>query len=505
MLVRVIGNGGMGTVYEAVHLDLGRKVAIKLLDAAADERALQRFRREALAAAAIHHPNVVGVTDFDPGSTNNKDGEDDHHPAFIAMELLPGRSLAEHLEQVERRLSISRAVSITVQMLEGLEAAHEHGIVHRDIKPSNVFLIELPGNRHLVKLLDFGIAKLLEDEHSIRTTTGSFVGTPRYVSPEQVRSGVVVDARSDVHAVSACLYEMLTGERAFRGTNAADVIAAILRPERPHIANEDIPRALANVVERGLSHDRETRWPTARAMRDALTPWLEGGVGGGDVPRGPSPQAAHQAPPPAHHVIVVGKPRRRSRIAIIFAAALVVTILIGIAIASIVVMSRPTVLKEESPYAPAPSASASTTADAMTSSSAEAPEVPISPSDSASVSASASAAATPTAPPKLYSTRIVEVVVIDQASADEWIKKHGGELRRKCGQRRSCHQTLRITATGKSRAPFTLRKAVQPPGCDPNAWICVADYLEAHPIDPKMECPPEGRASCEHQVVFGFE
>jgi serine/threonine-protein kinase len=263
-LTRVIGRGGMGIVYEAVHLDLARKVAVKALFDH-DERALSRFRQEALASAAVHHPNLIAVSDFHGGDTED--------PPFIVMELLLGEPLSQLLART-KPLDVRRAVLIATQMLEGLSALHAAGIVHRDVKPGNVFLITLPGTGYLVKILDLGIAKLLEDESGVRTTTGRFVGTPAYVAPEQVKGGTV-DGRTDVHAVSAVLHEMLEGQRPYHAGQGFEIISQILRAPPPRITNPQVPPPLADIIQRGLAKEKEDRWPSAAAMRDALRPWLE--------------------------------------------------------------------------------------------------------------------------------------------------------------------------------------------------------------------------------------
>jgi eukaryotic-like serine/threonine-protein kinase len=248
----------MGTVYEAVQLELDRTVAIKVLpaEAARDAKANARLRQEAMAAARLGHPNVVEV--FELGTA--EDGA-----PFIVMERLVGTSLKGVLAR-ERRLSIDRAVFVALQMLDALGVAHAAGIVHRDVKPANVML--LADDR--VKLVDFGIARFSEDERSVRTTTGTLLGTPAYLAPEQLDTRGV-DGRTDLHAVGLCLFEMVLGARPWRGA-ISDVASAVLRtiPPRIDTRRDDVPAALADVVERALAKDPNARFPSAAEMSAAL-------------------------------------------------------------------------------------------------------------------------------------------------------------------------------------------------------------------------------------------
>src|SRR5262245_36845547 len=202
-LGRMIGEGGMGAVYEAEHVELGMTVAIKLLSHAIanDPKALARFRREARATAAIKHDNIVLVTDA---------GADERGP-FIVMELLQGESLSSVLHR-ERVLEPAVAVAITQQILAGLVAAHDQKIIHRDLKPANVILVTAGGATR-VKILDFGISKFFsEPEIAGVTMTGELVGTPRFMSPEQASASPDVDHRADLYAVAEMLYLMVTGK-----------------------------------------------------------------------------------------------------------------------------------------------------------------------------------------------------------------------------------------------------------------------------------------------------
>ncbi|MGC4079478.1 MAG: serine/threonine-protein kinase [Rubrivivax sp.] len=263
-LLRVIGEGGMGLVFEAEQVDLARRVAVKvLLDP--DPKSLDRFMIEARVTANLGCVNVVTVLDFQRG-----EGDE---PPILVMELLEGETLM-HLLEREPRLPVARASQIAAQMLVGLSAAHRAGILHRDVKPSNVFLVPSPFG-DVVKLVDFGIAKLLVGEGGVKTTTGMFPGTPAYVAPEQLRLEPL-DARTDVHGVGVVLYEMLAGERPYPQAIVAELSVAILREPPPPLRNHrpDVSPELAAVVMRALCKKRDERWASADEMISALRPWL---------------------------------------------------------------------------------------------------------------------------------------------------------------------------------------------------------------------------------------
>src|SRR6185436_6741146 len=225
---RMLGAGGMGEVYRAVDTTLRRPVALKLLPAGqADAERRQRFVQEAQSASALNHPNIVTI--YEIGEADGRD--------FIAMELVEGRTLAD--QAAGKPLPLVKALRYAEQMADGLAAAHAIGLVHRDLKPANVMVTD----RGIVKILDFGLAKLVEpvsdgSEESptqsmqLSTEPGRVVGTVSYMSPEQAE-GRKVDARSDIFAFGCVLYEMVTGFRAFRGSSPAATLGSILRDEPP--------------------------------------------------------------------------------------------------------------------------------------------------------------------------------------------------------------------------------------------------------------------------------
>jgi hypothetical protein len=257
----------MGAVYEAVQEDLGRRVALKILTTATSHDALTRFRQEAEAAARLGHPHIVQVSDF-----QIRVGE----PPFLVMELLEGRSLADVI--ADGPLPWRRAGRIGLQVLAALVAAHEAKIVHRDIKPDNVFLVRSLAVPDMVKVLDFGVAKLLEpSEDGPLTTQGLAIGTPAYMAPEQARTEAV-DERTDLYAVGVCLYEAVTGGRLpIEAENLVALRMAIgaapsvpLRQRAP-----DVDPRFEVVVERALAKAPKDRFASAREMADALGACLE--------------------------------------------------------------------------------------------------------------------------------------------------------------------------------------------------------------------------------------
>ena len=267
-ILALLGGGGMGVVYEAEDVRLGRRVALKFLPPklARDPEALQRFQREARAASALNHPNICTIYDI---------GEHDAGP-YIVMERLDGVTLCERLEI--GRLPPDELLDAALQLAGALEAAGGKGIVHRDIKPANVFLTKTAG----AKILDFGIAKLAESPDlesatervtsaNLMTVFGTMIGTVPYMSPEQVRAEPV-DARTDIFSFGVVLYEMATGHRPFTGKDASLVVDAILHtvPPAPEVLIPGLPQGLTAVIMRALEKDVRLRYQTAADLRADL-------------------------------------------------------------------------------------------------------------------------------------------------------------------------------------------------------------------------------------------
>jgi eukaryotic-like serine/threonine-protein kinase len=258
-ITRKLGAGGMGIVYQAYDERLERTVALKMmLGLEPDETVRRRFWREARAAASVNHPNVCQI--YDVGEENGN--------LFITMELLDGEPLTERLSRGP--LSVGEAVPIAADMLAALGAIHGRGIVHRDLKPSNVFV-----TRHGVKLLDFGLARP-EVDHSLDsaiglTQTGIVIGTPRYMAPEQV-TGDPVDARADLFAVGAILFEMLSGRPAFSGRSVVEILHATMTEQPPALTGSPAVAAADRVIRRALAKSPAGRPVSAEAMADELNP-----------------------------------------------------------------------------------------------------------------------------------------------------------------------------------------------------------------------------------------
>jgi serine/threonine-protein kinase len=264
-LGRVLGEGGMGVVYEATHEGLRRPVAVKVLSGAGiTADAVARFQREAQAAALLGHPNIVQVTDFRVPSG----GE----PAFLVMEQLRGRPLEDAL--TNGPLSAARVARIGLQAAGALAAAHAAGIIHRDIKPSNLFLTEMVGVGEIVKVLDFGIAKV--DGAVGLTNTGAVLGTPLYMAPEQA-FGKPIDGRADVWSLGATLYHALTGRPPIQATAILELYHHLAAAEPlPSIraVRGDLPPAFSGLIDAMLAKDANHRVPSMAAFIGALEPLL---------------------------------------------------------------------------------------------------------------------------------------------------------------------------------------------------------------------------------------
>jgi eukaryotic-like serine/threonine-protein kinase len=264
-IVRRIGVGGMGSVYEAKHAGLGTPVAIKVLlpQLAKVPTVADRFRREAQVSATLKSPHVIQVTDVD----QLPDGR-----PYLVMELLEGESLQEHLEK-STSLSREESVDIGLQILLGLECAHALGVVHRDLKPGNVFL-DVRGAGRVAKLLDFGVAKVkATPEFQALTRPGMVMGTPEYMAPEQAFSADQADARSDIYSVGVMLYEMLSGALPAEGSLpiavAHQVMTNQVRPLRELCSG--LPEGLLTLVHRAMQAERGARFESALEMRRALS------------------------------------------------------------------------------------------------------------------------------------------------------------------------------------------------------------------------------------------
>jgi serine/threonine-protein kinase len=266
-IVRQLGSGGMGSVYEAVHTSIGKSVALKTMNPAlaSDPRAEARFMREAAAASRLGHPNVCDVTDF--GS--------DQGVVYIVMELMRGEDLANLVAHAPAGLDASFVADVMLAVCAGVYAAHEKGVVHRDLKPQNIFLSRTPLGDVVPKVLDFGISKLLDEEVAgSLTNSGSVMGTTHYLSPEQV-TGSPVDGRSDEFALGVILYECLTGQRPHNGDTIFTIMRAISegRFQRPRALRPDLLPALESVVLRAMALRADDRYPTVHALGNGLLPF----------------------------------------------------------------------------------------------------------------------------------------------------------------------------------------------------------------------------------------
>ncbi len=268
-----IGVGGMGTVYRAEQVGLGRSVALKILkrELIFDRDTVTRFHREARAMSLLTHPNTVRVFDF---------GETPEGLLFLAMELLEGELLTHRIER-EGALDVREAMGFAGEILASLAEAHEKGIVHRDLKPDNIYLARVDGREEpVVKVLDFGIAKVIQGDRKIdqlETQAGTVFGTPRYMSPEQAQ-GKRLDARSDLYAVGVLLYQMLAGQAPFLDDDAVVVMARHIKeqPRSLHAAAPErpIPATLERAVLKALEKDPEARFANADEFMKRLTALL---------------------------------------------------------------------------------------------------------------------------------------------------------------------------------------------------------------------------------------
>ena len=287
-----LGSGGMGEVYRAHDTRLHRVVAVKTLSQRleSDAHAIERFEREARAAASLNHPNICTI--YDVGT----------NPPFIAMELLEGQTLQQRLQRGP--LDVAPAVDIALALVDALDAAHRKGILHRDIKPANIYLTPVGP-----KILDFGLAKTVatavSDQtgqstvppESMLTDRGVTVGTVAYMSPEQLR-GEPLDARSDLFSLGLVIYEMVTGRRAFEGETSAMIASAILRdpPVSPRLLREEVPARLEDIILKTIEKDPRDRTQTSADLRADLRRFKRELESGNVATRGSDERPSHDSP-----------------------------------------------------------------------------------------------------------------------------------------------------------------------------------------------------------------
>ena len=289
-IVRLIGDGGMGAVYEAHHEFLETQVALKFLHSELAKRPGlgSRFLQEARVSARIHSVHVAHVTDVD----QTPDGS-----PYLVMELLHGESLQGAMDR-RGKLPVEQAIDFALQILSGLESAHHIGVVHRDLKPDNVFIVPATGGP-LLKLIDFGIAKLRASTVFQKglTRAGSIMGTPEYMAPEQLFAAESVDHRADLYSLGVILFEMLAGRRPADGDDVETIVAAVVSGNVRHLKDlePNLPPGLVAVVERSLTPDREARFATALDMRRALAPFAGALSHAGRLAASPEP-VAHAQP-----------------------------------------------------------------------------------------------------------------------------------------------------------------------------------------------------------------
>ncbi|MBI5544115.1 MAG: serine/threonine protein kinase [Deltaproteobacteria bacterium] len=262
-LVKLLGQGGMGAVYEAVHIDLEKRVAIKTLHLHTSATDRERFLREGRAAAMLRHPHIATV--FDSG--------DEQGTMYLVMELLEGESL-EKLLLRESRLGAERTADLILPVLAAVGTVHDKGLLHRDLKPGNIFIARGPCGEPMPKVLDFGICTLTSLDFTL-TPDGDVIGTSYYLSPEQARGVEEVDARSDQYSLGVILYEMLTGARPFDGPNMAAVLYAIMKAplKPPHHFVPDLPAGVEEAVLRALSRDGSRRFESVFELGLGLLPY----------------------------------------------------------------------------------------------------------------------------------------------------------------------------------------------------------------------------------------
>ncbi|MFK7987137.1 MAG: serine/threonine protein kinase [Sandaracinaceae bacterium] len=268
-ILRKLGDGGMGSVYEGQHLKIGRRVAIKILHPqfADKPEIVARFSREAQAATSIGHPNIIEVTDM---------GELPDGAAYMVLEFLDGRDWSDDISK-QGPQPIAKVAHILIQVCDALEAAHAKGIVHRDLKPENIFLIERRGDPAFVKVLDFGISKFADSQDRSLTQTGTALGTPYYMAPEQCQGKKDTDWRADIYALGVILFQALTNQYPFDDESYPMLVLKICTEAPPPLQayRPDAPPELVQLTNRMLSKLRENRVQSCAEVRAALTPFLQ--------------------------------------------------------------------------------------------------------------------------------------------------------------------------------------------------------------------------------------
>jgi tRNA A-37 threonylcarbamoyl transferase component Bud32 len=435
-----LGQGGMGVVYSATHPVIGKKAAVKVLrkNLCADAEAVERFIQEARAVNQIGHPNIVDIFAF---------GTLDDERSYLVMELLAGESLQARLRRGP--LSREELCHLADGIARALEAAHAHKIIHRDLKPENVFLHEVRGERPIVKLLDFGIAKLAdtEDQRTGLTRTGALMGTPMYISPEQAR-GYAIDYRADIYSLGVMLFEMTAGRTPFFADNAMDMVAKQLFEAAPRLSSvvPETPPVFDDLVASMLDKDANNR-PSLARVREVLEQVRTGFAERytiPDVPRHmPSMQTASV------------RPTRRSRAPIVlaFAIVLVATAITFIAIKS---MRSPPTAPAAAPAATATAAPAPAPAPAAAAAAAAA-AVPDPAAATAPVPATRAIKLTLTAGSGILT---VDGTRVSSTPASSWeLALSEGEHRIEIRASGYHRYTSTITVTADTTLPITLERA----------------------------------------------
>ena len=302
-LTRLIGEGGMGSVFEATHEYLGSAVALKFLNPglASRQGLVARFLQEARVSASIRSPHVVHVSDVDQSAEGLP---------YLVMELLEGESLQQAMNQ-NPRLPLGVALEYAAQILNGLEVAHARNIVHRDLKPDNVFIVPTP-NGPLLKLLDFGIAKLrsIAEVQPGLTRPGALMGTPEYMAPEQAFSADTVDHRADLYAAGVILFEMIAGRRPVEASEPQAMAALVMAGRVSRLIDlvPTVPQGLSDAVGRALCGRVEDRFSSAAEMRGAILPFFTASAQAAGVRNYPSVMAATPPVPPVHGTAVLSAP-----------------------------------------------------------------------------------------------------------------------------------------------------------------------------------------------------